>query len=161
MNEFIVKNNMDFLISKINNKQYFRFPKLLHGFWERIEFLSDGSDDIEVVKNNIKKIGKNFGRRNFEKPPWRSDFFKSNSSLGVGPHYLEIIDLLQKEDKKGNSSGTKKYEDHCANNFTLLTLLLLTLIINTFYTEGFTCQIKTILKRVNIQISKKKSRIFF
>lgn len=141
MYEISVKRDFESIIKKIEEKDYFKFPKLLHGFWERIDYLSNGSNDLEIVKKNIKEIGNNFGRKIYKTPPRYSDFFKPCSDLGVGEHYLEIINLLQNPKSNilwGISEKPFNIENKKINNFKVneKSLFWIKEIVKAPYIDG-------------------------
>ena len=84
------------LLSRIENRDYFRFPKLLHGFWDRLDFFSYGKYDINCVVNNIRNFGENFGDKIYSEPLVNMQFFEERGTVGIGLHYIEIIELLAK-----------------------------------------------------------------
>lgn len=86
------------LLSKIKSHDYFRFPKLLHGFWDRIDLFSDGTNDVNHVINNICNFGNNFGDKTYSNQLVDTQFFEGRGTLGVGQHYVEIIKLLAKNE---------------------------------------------------------------
>ena len=110
------------LVFKIERQEYFRFPKLLHGFWDRLDFFSDGCDDIKKTTQNIIRFGENFGDEFYSTQLLKSDFFEGRSNLGIGPHYVEIMQLLNDTNQNilwgisdtnfhGNSSNSRSFNE--------------------------------------------------
>ena len=84
------------VIYKIKNKQYAKMPKLLHSFWEELWTLTKGEElPLEELSIKIQELHQP-NLESFDFPPENSRHYNCKDTLNIGPHFLEIIELMKK-----------------------------------------------------------------
>lgn len=86
---------IDWLVRAVENNEYVRLPKLLHGFWERVYHLCNGNVTLERLKKAVESVKDVSVSEHFEMPPQPSQYFNVHSTDGVDLHYYQIVDSMQ------------------------------------------------------------------
>lgn len=85
---------IDDIILLIKQKNYTKFPKLLHSFWEELWTITQGKFlSLEEIKANILNLP-NLDLKYFDYPPENSPHYDSKSIFNIGLHFLEILNLM-------------------------------------------------------------------
>lgn len=96
----------DDVATRLQNKEYFSFCKLLHGYWERLYKFSAGEPTLANIKTGLVDICKNnpeFYKGFVDKAPQDREgtkqLFNGFDKKDIEWHYVELIDMMREESK--------------------------------------------------------------